>query len=80
MEGHLVPRALDAGEASYRAYPLVQLGHQPTASYLHRRLKVHDLVCDVELVVDGLGTSIATRQSIAELFHMTNGIQQNDMP
>ena len=57
MEGHLVPGALYAGQACDGAYPLVQLGHEATSRDLHRRLEVHDLVGDVQLVVDGLGRS-----------------------
>ena len=39
------------------AHPLVELGHEATPCLFHRRLEVHDLVGDVELMVDGLGRS-----------------------
>ena len=55
MQGHLVAHALDPRKPRHSADPLVQLGHEATARYLHWRLEVHDLVRDMELVVDGLG-------------------------
>ena len=50
----LVSGALYSGEGSDDADPVVELGNEVAASHLHRRLEVHDLVRDVELVVDRL--------------------------
>ena len=46
--------ALYARQSSDSVDPLVQLTNQPAASHLYRGLKVHDLVGDVELMVDDL--------------------------
>ena len=51
---HLISGALDARESSYYADPVVQLSNEVTAGHLHRRLQVHDLVRDVQLMADGL--------------------------
>ena len=51
---HLISGALDARESSDYADPVVQLSNEVTASHLHRRLQVHDLVRDVQLMADGL--------------------------
>jgi hypothetical protein len=52
---HLVSGALDTREGGDGVDPLVELSHQPTATHLHWRPQVHDLVGDVEFMADDLG-------------------------
>ena len=54
----LVSGALYPGEGGDDADPVVELCDEVTASHLDRWLEVHDLVGDVELVLNGLQSSI----------------------
>ena len=58
----LVSRALYPGEGGDDADPVVELCDEVAASHLDRWLEVHDLVGDVELVLNGLQSSHRERE------------------
>ena len=62
----LVSRALYPGEGGDDADPVVELCDEVTASHLDRWLEVHDLVGDVELVLNGLQSSHKEREGERE--------------